>query len=196
MVHCQVCTMDLEAHSYEVHMKPYIHNFPWNLFELHKNLLLTSYELHMKFIWNSHEFRMKWNRIYSCEFHEKFTWTSYGIQMNFYWISYEMKSNLFIWIYMQFVWSSYELHIEGLMKLICYSHVILMKLTWGSKTVRMKYIWNSYELQMIWNSCELHVNFIRIAWQIHMPKFLGITHEYGFWHPCYVLHMNEPPGPS
>ena len=33
-----VDTMDLEAHSYEVHMKPYIHNFTWNLFELHKNL--------------------------------------------------------------------------------------------------------------------------------------------------------------
>ena len=43
-------TMDLKAHSYEVHMKPFIHNFPWNLFELHKDLLLTSYELHIKFM--------------------------------------------------------------------------------------------------------------------------------------------------
>ena len=106
-----------------------------------------------------------------------------------------MKSNLFIWIYMQFVWSSYELHIEGLMKFIFYTHVIPMKLTWGSSTFRTKYIWISYEFRMIWTSCELHVNFIRITWQVH-KKFLYTTHEYGFWHPCYVLHMNEPPGPS
>ena len=137
---------------------------------------------------------MRWNRIYSYKIHEKFMSTWYGVQMNFSWISYEMKSNLFIWITMQFAWSSYELHIEELMKLLCYTHVILMKLTWGSWSVRMKYIWNSYEFRMIWTSCELRVNFLRIAWQVH-KKFLCTIHEYGFWHPCYVLHMNEPPGP-
>ena len=125
-------TMDLEAHSYEVHMKPYIHNFTWNLFLLHKNLLWTSYELHMKFTWTSHEFHMKWHKIYSYEIHEKLIWTSYGVQMNFSWNSYEIKSNLFKWIYMPFVWSSNELYIEELMMLICCTHVIKMKLTWGS----------------------------------------------------------------
>ena len=75
-IHMHMSTMDLEAHSYEVHMKPYIHNFAWNLFELHKKLLWISYKIHEKFIWNS-----------------------YGVQIKFLWISYDMKSNLFIWIY-------------------------------------------------------------------------------------------------
>ena len=79
----QTHTMDLEAHSYEVHMKPYMHNFTWNLCDLRKNLLLTSYVLHMKFIWNEKQF-------YSYEMHKKFIWTSYGVQMNFSWISYEI----------------------------------------------------------------------------------------------------------
>ena len=103
---------------------------------------------------------------YSYEIHEKFIWTSYGVQINFLWIPYEMKSNLAIWIYMQFVWSSCELDIEGLMKFICYTHVILMKLTWGSKTVRMKYIWGSYEFRMIWTSCELHKNYMTSAQEV------------------------------
>ena len=59
----------------------------------------------------------------------------------------------------------------------------------------MKYIWNSYEFRMIWTSSKVHLNFIRIAWQAH-KKFLCTTHEYGLWHPCYVFHMNEPPGLS
>ena len=95
-------------------------------------ILLTSYERLMRFTRTSREFHMEWNGIHWYEIHEKFNWTSYGVQLNLSWISYEMKSNLLIWIYMQFIWSSYELHIEGLMKLICYTHVILMKLTWGS----------------------------------------------------------------
>ena len=106
--------MDLEAHSYEVHMKPYIHNFTWNLFELHKNSLLTSYELHLKFIWSSYEIHMKLNRIYSYEIHNKFIWTSHKFHMKWNQIySYECTR------------SSYELHIEGLMKLISYTHVLL-----------------------------------------------------------------------
>ena len=108
-------TIDLEAHSYEVHMKPYMHNFTLNLCDLRKNLLWNSYELHMQFIWTSYEFHMKCNQFYSCEIHKKFIWTSDGLQMNFSWISYEIKSNLFVWIYMQFVWNSYEFHIEELM---------------------------------------------------------------------------------
>ena len=58
-----------------------------------------------------------------------------------------------------------------------------MKLTWGSWTFHTKYIWNLYEFRIIWTSYELHVNFIRITWQVH-KKFLYTTHEYGFWHPC------------
>ena len=52
--------------------------------------------------------------------------------MNFPWIAYEIKSNFLVLIHMQFIWSSYELNIEELMKLICYTHVIQMKLTWGT----------------------------------------------------------------
>ena len=119
--HCtnHLCTMDLEAHTYEVHMKPYMQNFKWYLCDLRKKLLWTSYVLHMKFIWTSYEFHMKWNQIYSYEIHKKFIWTSYEVRMNFSCISYEIKSNLFTWTYMQFVWSSYEL-----MKLISFTHVI------------------------------------------------------------------------
>ena len=108
----------------------------------------------MKIVWTTLKFIVNFIR------------ASYGVQMNFAWISYEMKSNLFIWIYMQFRWSSYELHIEGLMKLICYTHVILMKLTWGSLTVRMKYIWNSYEFRMILTSCEFHMNYMTTTQEV------------------------------
>ena len=184
-------TMDLEAHSYEVHMKPYIHNFTWNLCDLHKKISWTSYVLHIKFIWTSYEFHMKWNQIYSYEIHKKFIWTSYGVPMNFSWNSYEIKSNLFTWIYMQFVWSSYELHIEVLMKLICYTHVI--QTCWHE--AHKQFAWNTYEIHMNFEWFELHLNFIRIAWKVH-KKVLCTTYEYVLWHPCYILHMNEPPGPS
>ena len=117
-------TMDLEAHSYEVYMRPYMYNFTGNLCDLRKNLLWILYVLHMKFIWTSYEFHMKWNQFVSYEIHKKFIWTSCGVQMNFSWISCEIKSNLFIWIYMQFVWNSFELHIEEVMKLIWYTHVL------------------------------------------------------------------------
>ena len=41
---------------------------------------------------------------------------------------------------------------------------------------------------MIWTSSKLHVNFIRIAWQVH-KTFLCTTHEYGLWQwPC-ALHL-------
>ena len=183
--------MDLEAHSYEIHMKPYMHNFTWNLCDLRKNSLWTSYVLHVKFIWTSYEFHMKWNQIYSYEIHKKFIWTSYGVQMNFSWVFYEIKSNLFVWIYMQFVWSSYELHIEELMKLICYAHVI--QTSW--QEAHKQFAWNTYEIHMNFEWFVLHLNFIRIAWQVHQ-KFLCTTHEFDLWHPCYVLHTNEPPGPS
>ena len=150
-----------------------------------------TYELLTNFIWNEIEFiHIKFMRS-SYEIHEKFIWTSYGVQMNFSWISYEMKSNLFIWIYMQFVWNSCELHIEGLMVLICYTHVILMTLRHDA---HKQFAWNTYEVHMNFEWLELHVNFIRIRWQVH-KKFLCTTHEYCFWHPCYVFHMNEPPGP-
>ena len=52
-----------------------------------------------------------------------------------------------------------------------------------------------HEIHMNLEWFELHLNFIRIAWQVHQ-KFLRTTHECGLWHPCYVLHTNEPPGPS
>ena len=182
-------TMDLEAHSYEVHMKPYMHNFTLNRCDLRKKLLWASYVLHMKFIWTSYEFRMKWNQIYSYEIHKKFIWTSYGVQMNFSWISYEIKSNLFTWIYMQFVWSSYELHIEELIKLICYAHVIQTR--WHE--AHKQFAWNTHEIHINFEWFELHLNYINIAWQVH-KNFLCTTHEYGLWHPRYVLYMNEPPG--
>ena len=70
---------------------------------------------------------MKWKQIYTYEVHKKFIWTSCGIQKNFLAISYDINSNLFIRIYMQFVLSSYEL-IKELMKLICYTH--LMQTSW------------------------------------------------------------------
>ena len=148
--------MDLEAHSYEVHMKPYMHTFTWNLCALRKNLLWTSYVLHMKFIWTSYELHMKWNQFHSYEIQKTFIWTSYGVQMNLSWISYEIKSNLFLWIYMQFVRNSYELHIEELMKLIWYIHVI--QTSW--REARKQFAWNTYEIHMNFDWFELHLNFI------------------------------------
>ena len=148
--------MDLEAHSYEVHMKPYMRYFTWSLCDLRKNLFWTSCVLDMKFIWTSYEFYMKWNQFYSYEIHKKFIWTSYGVQMNFSCISYEIKSNLFIWIYMQFVWNSYELHIEELMKSIWYTHVI--QASWCE--AHKQFAWNTYEIHMNLEWFELHLNFI------------------------------------
>ena len=88
---------------------------------------------------------------------------------------------------MKFIWTSYRRTNEVNMIYPCNTN----KLTWGSWTVCMKYIWNSYEFRMIWTSSKLHLNFIRIAWQL-----LCTTHNYGLWYPCYVFHINEPPGPS
>ena len=127
-------------------LKPNMQNFTWNLCDLRKNLLWTLYVLHMKFKLTSYEFHMKWNQIYSYEIHKKFIWTSYGVQMNFSWISYEIKSNLFTRIYMQFAWSSYGLHIEELMKLVCYTHVIQTR-------------WHEAHKQFAWNRYEIHMNF-------------------------------------
>ena len=143
------------------------------------NVLWTSHVLHMKFIWTSHEFHMKWNQIYSYEIHNTFIWTSFGVQTNLLWISYRIKSNLFIWIYMQFVLSSYELHIEELMKLICYTHVI--QTCWHD--AHKQFAWNTYEIHMNFEWFELRVNFIKITWQVH-KKFLCTTHENGHWHSC------------
>ena len=125
-------------------MKSYTHNFTWNLFELHNNLLLTTYKLHMKFMWTSYEFHMKWDWIYAYGIHEKFIWTSYGVQMNFSWISYEMKSNLFIWIYMQFVIEGPK---EVNMLYLCNTDEVNMRL------MNKKYVWSSYEFLIIWTSC-------------------------------------------
>ena len=111
--------------------------------------------------------------------------------MNCLWISYEIESHLSISIYMQFVWNSCEFHIEELMKLIWYNHVI--QISWCE--AHKQFTWNTCEIHMNFEWFELHLNFIRIAWQAH-KKFLCTTHTYGLWHPCYVLHMNEPPGPS
>ena len=153
-------TMDLKAHWCEVHMKPYMHNFTWNLCDLRKNILWTSYVTHMKFIWTSYEFHMKWYQFYSYKIHKKFIWTLYVVQMNFSWISCEiklkLKSNLFIWIYMQFVWNSYEHHIEELMKLIWYTHVI--QTSW--REAHKHFAWNTYEIHINFEWFELHLNFI------------------------------------
>ena len=111
---------------------------------------------------------MKWNRIYSYEIHEKFIWTSYGVQMNFSWISYEMKSYIFIWMYMQFVWSSYELHIEGLMKLLypCNTNEVDTRLINSSHEVHIKLMWILNDLNFIWTSCELHKNYMTSAQEV------------------------------
>ena len=145
-------TMDLEAHSYEVRMKPYIHNFTWHLFELHEKLLLTSYALHTKFIWTSHEFHIKLNRIYSYEIHERFIWTSYGVQTNFSWNSYEMKWNLLIWIYMQFVWSSYRMTNGVNLLYPCNTNEFDMRLINISHEIHVKSKWISNDLNFMWTS--------------------------------------------
>ena len=59
----------------------------------------------------------------------------------------------------------------------------------------MRRISSSHEIHMKLKWISDDLNFIRIAWQVH-KKFLWTTHEYSLWHPWYVLHMNEPPGPS
>ena len=127
----------------------------------------------MKFIWTPYEFHMKCNKFYSCEIHKKFIWTSHGVRMNFLWISYEIKSNLFIWIYMHFVWNSCELHIEELMKLIWYTHAIQTSLCEALNSA-------TYEIHMNFEWFELHLNFIWTSWEFHD------RHNRG----SYVLHMN------
>ena len=66
---------------------------------------------------------------------------------------------------------------------------------WSWHEAHRQLVWNTYGIHMNFEWFELHVKFIRITWQVH-KKFLCTTHEYGLWHPRYVLHMNEPPGPS
>ena len=107
-VDAQKNTMDLGAHSYEVHMKRYMHTFTWNSCDLHKNLLWTSYssfELLMNFIWNEIKFiQMKWIKS-SYQLHMEFTWTSH---------EFHMKLNQ-IYSY-EFTCSSYEVHMNFISK--------------------------------------------------------------------------------
>ena len=147
--------MDLEAHSYEVHMKSYIHHFTWNLFELHKNLLLNSYELHMKFMWLSYEFHMKWNRIHSYEIRMGFKWTSDEFHMKWNQIySYEFTCIS----YEQFIWTSYGRTNEVNMLYPCNTNEVDLRLINSC----MKYIWSSFEFRMI----ELHKNYMTSAREV------------------------------
>ena len=164
-------TMDLEAHSYEVHMEPYIHNFIWNLFELHKKLLLISYELHMKFIWTSREFHMKWNRIYSYEIHEKFInfiWSSNELLMNFIWNEIKVIHMNLHAVRMKLIWSSYRKTNEVNMLYPCNANEVDMRLINSSHEIHMKFIWILNDLNFMWTSCEIHKNYMKN------------THEYGF----------------
>ena len=135
---------------------------------------------------------MKWNQIYSYEMDKKLIWTSHGVHMNFSWISYETKSNLITWIYMQFV-----------------------------LTVRMKYTWNSHEFRMIWTSSELHkycmTSTIEVPmyyiWMWSLTSLLITSYEWASrsivekkWHqfflrdvinhPCLFKRENRPLGPT
>ena len=181
--------------------------------------------IHMKSLWNhisitSHQICLNYIKKFA-----NFIRVSNEVNMNFLRISYEMKSNLFIWnsreVHMNFVWSSNELLMNFIWNEIKFIHMNLlavrMKFIWtsyrrtnevnmlypsnnnavdmrlinSSHEIHMKFIWISNDLNFLWTSCE----FVRITWQVH-KKFLCTTHEYGFWHTCYVLHMNEPLGPS
>ena len=91
--------------------------------------------------------------------------------MNFSWISYEIKSNLFIWnsrqVNIGFVWSSNELLMNFISNEIKFSHM-------NSYAVRMKFIWTSYrrtnEVDMLYpcNTNEVHMRLINISHEIHM----------------------------
>ena len=142
--------MDPGAHSYEVHMKPYIHNFTWNLFELNKNLML----LLLSFIWSSYELlaNFKWNKI---EFiHMKFTRSSYELRMEFRWTSHEFHMK---WkkIY------SYEFTCSN-------TNEVDMRLINSSHEIHIKFIWISNDLNFVWTSCELHKNYMTSAQEVSM----------------------------
>ena len=112
----------------------------------------------------------------------------YGVQMNFSWISYEIKSYLLIWIYMQFVWNSWELHIEELMKLIWYTHVIQTswcgahnQFTWNTNEIHKNFEWFEFHLNFIWTSWELHDKHTRSSCVLHMNMVPDILAIYFIW---------------
>ena len=193
--------MDLEAHSHEGHIKPYIHIFTWNFTELHTIFLLTSYELHMKFMWTSYEFHMIWNSIYSYEIHEKFRLTSYVVRINCSWISYEINQ---IYSY-EFTCSSYEIHMnlyrrtkEFNMFYPYNTNEVDLRLINSTHEIQMK----SYEFRMIWTSCELHKNYMTSAqevplhytWIWFLASLLCTSHGWAsrsnvlFWLTLAYLH--------
>ena len=144
-----------------------------------------------------------------------YIWSSHEVYLNLLWISYEMKSNLFIWnpreVHMKFIRSSNKLLMNFIwneIKLIHMNlHAVRMKFIYrttnevnmlypyNANEVDMRPINSSHEIHMNFEWFELHMNFIWITWQVR-KKSLCTTYEYNLWHSCYVLHMNESLGPS
>ena len=90
---------------------------------------------------------------------------------------------------MKYIWTSYQRTNEVNMLYPC--HTNDMRFINSSHKIHLKFIWISNDLNFTWIICELHKNYMTSA-----QECLCTTHGYGFWHPCYVLHMNEPPSLS
>ena len=141
-------------------------------------LVMPSQSYEMKsnlFIWNS------W------EIHMNFVWSSNILLMNFIWNEIKFIHMNLHAVRIMFIWISYRRTNEANMLCPCNTNEVDMRLINSSPEIHMKFIWNSNDLNFMWTSCELH----KSTWQVH-KNFLCTTHEYGVWHPCYVLHMNDP----
>ena len=111
--------------------------------------------------------------------------------MNFTWISYEMKSNLFIWnsweVYMKIMWSSNELVMNFIWNVIksirmnlhrrtnevnmlypCNANEAGMRHINSSQQIHMKYHIILNDLNFMWALCELHKDYMTSAQEVPM----------------------------
>ena len=106
----------------------------------------------------------------------KFIRSSYELHMEFKWISHEFHMKLNQIYSQEFTCSSYGLHIEELMKLVCYTHVIQTR-------------W--HDLNFIWTSKELHDKYTRSSYVLHMNMVSDILVRYFIWMSLQVHRSND-----
>ena len=150
--------------SYEVHMKPYTHNFTWNhvlitSHEIRLNYIRIYYDLRMYFIWSLYELLMNftWNEIKfihinlirsSYEIHRESKWTSHEFDMKSNQI-YHMNLHA---VRMKFIWTSYRRTNEVDILYPCNTNEVDMRLINSSHEMHMKFIWISNDLYFMWTS--------------------------------------------
>ena len=144
------------------------YDFIWNSRKVHTECKRTSYKinmnmwLHTNYIQSSYEV----TRFFCNEMRIKYKLTSYKLYMNMC-LTFHTD---FIWSYMKFIWISQEFY---------------MKSMWNTNQFHTKFkthmnLCSVFYTNFIWNSHEVHMNFTRTLYAVHMKYKLT----------AYEIHMD------